>query len=116
MDTKLIWGMVVDGDDPLATLDAAIELRKVADAAIEQAVKEARAKGAAWAVLGARIGVSAQAVEQRYGATIPDPSRRGKGYPTQLAKDTAEMDMVCRTCGETKKGKKFPTLHNPTPG
>lgn len=53
-----------------------------------------------------------------------DPSTRpgrsadgpGKGIPTDQALATADIEMTCRVCGETKPGRKFPTFSVMRPG
>ncbi|MGW7544006.1 ClpX C4-type zinc finger protein [Streptomyces sp. NPDC054770] len=57
-------------DDELALLDAVIavtrDLSAQADAAVDQVVREVRAAGHSWTVIGERLGVSRQAARQRY--------------------------------------------------
>lgn len=57
-------------DDELALLDAVIavtgDLSGHADAAVDQVVRQVRAAGHSWTVIGERLGVSRQAARQRY--------------------------------------------------
>ncbi|MGI3226138.1 ClpX C4-type zinc finger protein [Streptomyces sp. GTA36] len=57
-------------DDELALLDAVIavthDLSGHADAAVDQVVREVRAAGHSWTVIGEHLGVSRQAARQRY--------------------------------------------------
>src|SRR5664279_4641830 len=60
--------------DLVACLDAVAELSEVQREASEQlraTVGAARAEGASWTVLGAKLGVSRQAAQERYGKTSP---------------------------------------------
>ncbi|MFF3872843.1 ClpX C4-type zinc finger protein [Streptomyces sp. NPDC001978] len=58
------------GDDELALLDAVIavtkDLSSHADEAVDQVVRQVRAAGHSWTVIGERLGVSRQAARQRY--------------------------------------------------
>jgi hypothetical protein len=57
-------------DDELALLDAVIavtrDLSGHADGAVDQVVRQVRAAGHSWTVIGERLGVSRQAARQRY--------------------------------------------------
>ncbi|MFF3467074.1 ClpX C4-type zinc finger protein [Streptomyces sp. NPDC002619] len=57
-------------DDELALLDAVIavtkDLSSHADEAVDQVVRQVRAAGHSWTVIGERLGVSRQAARQRY--------------------------------------------------
>jgi len=57
-------------DDALALLDAVIAVTRDisghADEAVDEAVRQARAAGHSWTVIGERLGVSRQAARQRY--------------------------------------------------
>ncbi|MFF0793760.1 Clp protease N-terminal domain-containing protein [Streptomyces spiralis] len=57
-------------DDPLDLLDAILALTRNlsghADAAVDQAVRQARDAGYSWTVIGEHLGVSRQAARQRY--------------------------------------------------
>ncbi|MBA2532609.1 MAG: helix-turn-helix domain-containing protein [Nocardioidaceae bacterium] len=52
---------------PLTALAAQSELRRCVAALEAQSVKQARGLGASWADIAAALGVSRQAVQQRYG-------------------------------------------------
>ncbi|MEU9207713.1 Clp protease N-terminal domain-containing protein [Streptomyces sp. NPDC048415] len=58
------------GDDELALLDAVIavtqDLTGHADEAVDQVVRQVRAAGHSWTVIGEHLGVSRQAARQRY--------------------------------------------------
>jgi hypothetical protein len=57
-------------DDELALLDAVIAVTRHlsghADAAVDQVVRQVRAAGHSWTVIGEHLGVSRQAARQRY--------------------------------------------------
>jgi hypothetical protein len=57
-------------EDPLDLLDAVLALTRDvsgrSDAAVDQAVRQAREAGYSWTVIGERLGVSRQAARQRY--------------------------------------------------
>ena len=55
--------------DVLRDLRHIPERRAVLDARQRELVDQARALGVGWGVLGAALGVSAQAVQKRYGST-----------------------------------------------
>ena len=54
-------------DDPRAALAAARELRREADRTEAAVVRRARVSGLAWADIATQLGVSKQAVHQKYG-------------------------------------------------
>ena len=54
-------------DDPRAALAAARELRRAADRTEAAVVRRARNQGLAWAEIAEQLGVSRQAVHQKYG-------------------------------------------------
>ncbi|MFE5814860.1 ClpX C4-type zinc finger protein [Streptomyces sp. NPDC056479] len=60
----------VSSDDELALLDAVIavtqDLSGQADKAVDQVVRQVRAAGHSWTVIGERLGVSRQAARQKY--------------------------------------------------
>jgi len=81
-------------DDPLDVLDAVLTLARDvsarSDAAVDQAVRQAREAGYSWTVIGERLGVSRQAARQRYAdrlAQAPAPIGliRGRDLESALA-------------------------------
>ncbi|WP_435212800.1 hypothetical protein [Streptomyces sp. bgisy034] len=73
----------VGTDDELALLDAVIavtqDLSGQADEAVDQVVRQVRAAGHSWTVIGERLGVSRQAARQKYAdrvGRLTDPARR----------------------------------------
>lgn len=60
-----------DGD-PLKALRAARSLRKVAEEAVTVLVVEARRSGVSWQAIGSALGVSRQAVFERYRASLEE--------------------------------------------
>lgn len=65
---------------------AAKEARDEADARLSQAVAAARAAGDSWTVVGAALGVSKQAAQQRY----REPARREHMAPAIIEASTAD--------------------------
>ena len=66
---------VADGlDDALEELRRAAAARQRADARIAAAVAVARSAGASWAKCGAILGVTGEAIRQRYTAKRPPPA------------------------------------------
>lgn len=57
----------LDDDDPLRSLAAAAELRRQATRIESVQVRRARQRGLPWASIADALGVSKQAVHQRYG-------------------------------------------------
>ncbi|HEX4905703.1 MAG TPA: Clp protease N-terminal domain-containing protein [Acidimicrobiales bacterium] len=72
----------VEGDDPLDRLANAMavkaELDELADSLIGHFVDAARRDGCSWSEIGAAMGVTKQAAQQRH--TSERPSRRGRGF------------------------------------
>ncbi|WP_134741298.1 hypothetical protein [Nocardioides sp. 503] len=66
-------------DDPLTLVARAAEAEVVARELLQQSVSVARASGHSWAAIGGRLGLSRQAVQQRFGdrgdAPLPDEQR-----------------------------------------
>lgn len=56
-----------DDEDPRTALAATARLRKAADQMESLVVRRARVGGMSWAEIAACLGVSKQAVHQRYG-------------------------------------------------
>lgn len=66
------------GNDPLLMLDLLTEVHDVAELLTAQACTRARADGASWAQIGAALGITKQAAQQRYTerkSTPVDPSQ-----------------------------------------
>ncbi|PWJ55660.1 hypothetical protein SAMN06264364_10222 [Quadrisphaera granulorum] len=57
-------------DNPMTRLEDAVAASHRADVALFEAVQSAAAAGASWAAIGAVLGVSRQAVRQRFGPLI----------------------------------------------
>jgi hypothetical protein len=71
----------VEGDEPLDRLSSAMgvkaELDDLADALIGHFVDQARRAGCSWSEIGAAMGVSKQAAQQRHTSERPERGRRG---------------------------------------
>ena len=57
------------GDGDVEALVLQVGLAEEIDAAMAEAVKGLRARGYSWAEIGARLGISRQAAQQRWGAS-----------------------------------------------
>jgi hypothetical protein len=83
-------------------------------------VRRARAAGATWGQIAERLGRARQTVQKRYATTLPlerrDATHPGKGTPTAGALGTRDLQMTCSSCGETKPGRKCPTVRRQIPG
>src|SRR5687767_3924144 len=73
----------VEGDDPLDRLTNAMivktEVDELTDSLIGHFVEAARREGCSWSEIGAAMGVTKQAAQQRH--TAERPPRRGRGGP-----------------------------------
>lgn len=74
-----ISAAILDADsasepDHLALVRRAAEADTVVSDLLGQAVSAARGNGHSWAAIGEVLGLSRQAVQQRFGAAIPDPA------------------------------------------
>ena len=58
------------GADLLDALDRLRVARREVESSVAVAVASARSAGRSWTEIGARLGVSAQAVQQRYGSSV----------------------------------------------
>ena len=67
VDDVLRLAQATGDDNPRAALAAARELRRAADRTEAAVVRRARVSGLAWADIAAQLGVSKQAVHQKYG-------------------------------------------------
>ncbi|PWV50258.1 MULTISPECIES: hypothetical protein [Nocardiopsis] len=69
MDTEHLSALAraMDGDDPLAGLDAVVRLRGETERAEAVLVRRARNEGATWARIAEVLGVSKQAIHKKYG-------------------------------------------------
>lgn len=56
-----------EGDDPLRSLRALVELRREIDQKEAVLVRRARVRGVSWAAIALMLGVSRQAVHKKYG-------------------------------------------------
>lgn len=54
-------------DDAVADLSRAVALRDLSDVLVKDAVAALRESGASWRDVGAELGLSRQAAQQRYG-------------------------------------------------
>src|SRR3954447_961513 len=79
-------------DDPLDLVRAAREVQDGAEVLMAAAVEQARAAGRTWQEIGAVLGVSRQAVFQRYGKPID--LRTGEVMNTSVL---PEADQLART-------------------
>jgi hypothetical protein len=57
------------GDGDVEALAVMLDLAEEIDTAIAEAVKDLRACGYSWAEIGSRLGITRQAVQQRWGTT-----------------------------------------------
>src|SRR4051794_3446238 len=102
---------LVKRTEPLQRVEEAVDLGRLADRLIEESVRDARHAGATWTELGARLGVTRQAVKQRFdpegvtSAQPDDPEHPGKGHATTAALATQTISMKCRSCLRTLPGK-----------
>ncbi len=97
--------------------DAEVEVR----ALLQQAVNSARSVGHSWGAIGAELGMSRQAVQQRFGketrpdATEPGAPRRWLG-PVTAFDEMVELELAGRLGWRTVEAKMFYHLveHTPT--
>lgn len=71
-------GRALDPEDPadrLVLVRRAAEAERAVRDLLGQSVSAARASGHSWAAIGAELGLSRQAVQQRFGVAAPDPAR-----------------------------------------
>jgi hypothetical protein len=59
--------LAASGDEPIQALGAAAELRREVERVESVLVRRARARGMSWAAIALAMGVSRQAVHQKYG-------------------------------------------------
>lgn len=90
------------GQDHLAIIRRTADAETEVDALLRQAVAAARAAGHSWATLGAELGMSRQAAQQRFGdrrgvadAGADDGEERWLGPVTALD-EMAELDLAGR--------------------
>lgn len=57
----------VDGNDQLALITRAADAERASRELLQQSVSTARASGQSWAAIGSALGMSRQAVQQRFG-------------------------------------------------
>jgi len=57
------------GDGDIEALVLVVDLSEEIDAAMAEAVNDLRARGYSWAGIGARLGISRQAAQQRWSAS-----------------------------------------------
>ncbi|MGJ9412704.1 hypothetical protein ACHAAC_08325 [Aeromicrobium sp. CF4.19] len=84
-------------DDPLALVRRAAEADAVVGDLLRQAVASARSAGQSWASIGHELGMSRQAVQQRFGvvAELDDPTERWLG-PVTAFDEMAELELAGR--------------------
>lgn len=70
-----------DEQDHLAIVRRSALAEREVRRLLGQAVAAARASGHSWAALGAELGMSRQAVQQRFGAAADEPREPGEGGP-----------------------------------
>ena len=73
------------------------DLRREIDAAILEAVREARRQCRTWAEIGTMLGVSKQAAQHKYGPAIADSQPRSKPRVSALQGETHRFDASSRT-------------------
>ena len=66
-EAEKILGDLGTDDDGFADLSRAVALRDLSDVLVRDAVAALRASGASWRDVGAELGLSRQAAQQRYG-------------------------------------------------
>ena len=82
-----ILGTTEDDPDHLALVRRAADADAVVNGILRQSISAARAGGHSWAAIGEVLGLSRQAVQQRFGAALAEPvepERRGLGAVTAL--------------------------------
>ena len=77
LDALERWAHDVDADDlveantaALRTIAELVEQRDDVDAALLDAIRDARSAGRSWSEIGAMLGVSKQAAQRKYAAKI----------------------------------------------
>lgn len=84
--------------DPLRLVRRAADADAVVRDLLRQAVVSARSAGRSWASIGEELGMSRQAVQQRFGAAGPeltDPQERWLG-PVTVFDEMAELELAGR--------------------
>lgn len=66
-EAEKILGDLGTDDDAVADLSRAVALKDLSDVLVKDAVAALRASGASWRDVGAELGLSRQAAQQRYG-------------------------------------------------
>lgn len=85
-----------DGTDPLALVRHAADAESASRELLHQAVSTARSEGHSWAAIGATLGMSRQAVQQRFGeraASADQVEAPGNGGTRWLGPVTAFDEM-----------------------
>lgn len=65
-----------DAADPLDLLSATAQAETIGRELLADAVRSARGAGCSWAAIGAKLGMSRQAAQQRFGAAPAEPAER----------------------------------------
>lgn len=87
------------GDDQLVLVRRASEAATTSRALLDQSVTAARAKGCSWAAIGAELGMSRQAAQQRFGAPADEPVATGETRrlgPVTAFDELAELEIAGR--------------------
>lgn len=105
--------------DQLALVRRAASAEAVARDLLQQAVTAARASGHSWAAIGAELGMSRQAVQQRFGErAVPSPSTAEQRWlgPVTAFDEMAELDLAGRRGWHTVRAGMLRHLmvHTPT--
>ena len=107
-------------DTAIEAVATAGRMATLSDELLGIEVRRARAAGATWDEIADALGRSRQAVQKRFGRTVPiderDPNHPGKGSPTLGALQTRDTPMKCVSCGKVKPGSKFPTVRRQRAG
>ncbi|KGN32246.1 hypothetical protein N802_17945 [Knoellia sinensis KCTC 19936] len=106
-------------DDPLALVRHAASAESAARDLLQQAVGAARSGGHSWAAIGTELGMSRQAVQQRFGdrsgADAPSAEQRWLG-PVTAFDEMAELEIAGRRGWHTIRAGMLRHLmvHTPT--
>lgn len=85
-------------DEHLAIVAASARAEAEVDTLLRRSVAAARAAGVSWARIGARLGMSRQAAQQRFGAPAPAEEGRAQRWlgPVTAFDEMHELDLAGR--------------------